>query len=85
MAKARELFKQGIVAYMKGDYAAARQHFEQAQALVPRPQVLFNLVRVAEKQGDRKAACNFFTALMSSKLDARMKQTAATLAHVCRP
>ncbi len=57
--RAKEAFTIGMEAYRKGDYAAARRHFEAAYALEPRDPMLFNLAQAALRQGDMAAACRY--------------------------
>ena len=57
--RAKAAFTIGMEAYRKGDYAAARRHFEAAYALEPRDPMLFNLAQAALRQGDMAAACRY--------------------------
>jgi tetratricopeptide (TPR) repeat protein len=51
-----ELTKQAAEAYRSGDYAGAVELFEQAYALNPVPNLLYNIGRAEEKRGDFPAA-----------------------------
>jgi tetratricopeptide (TPR) repeat protein len=48
--KAREYFQAGAQAYAVGEYAAAVQAFEQANALAPRPALLFSIAQAERRQ-----------------------------------
>ncbi len=63
MRDAREEFQLGFEAFQKGDYALARQHFEKSYRLSGKAALLFNLVRAAEKGGDRVGACSYYRRL----------------------
>jgi hypothetical protein len=58
--RAKRAFREGATAFAQGDYATARKHFENAYNLEPRDQVLYNIAMCAEKQGDRKYACQVY-------------------------
>ena len=47
--KARDYFRAGAQAYAVGEYAAAVQAFEQANALAPRPAVLFSIAQAERR------------------------------------
>jgi hypothetical protein len=49
VARARTLFNAGAQAYANGSYANAARSFEQAQALAPRPQLLFSLAQAERR------------------------------------
>lgn len=50
VAKAREYFRAGAQAYSVGAYDVAIQAFEQANALAPRPAVLFSIAQAERRQ-----------------------------------
>jgi len=53
---ARQLAQDGRELYWKGEYAAAIRAFESAYALVPDPNLLFNISAAHEKLGDYDSA-----------------------------
>jgi hypothetical protein len=59
-ARARELFKEGLELFEKGDYAAACVKFEECEALAPMPQVRFNLATCWEKIDRTASAWSLF-------------------------
>ncbi len=81
LASARALFRQGVMAYSKGDYATARGHFESAYGLAPAPGLLFNLARAAQKQGDQRAACKYFRKWVATASPARKASVRASFAQ----
>ncbi len=63
LAAARLHYMSGAKAYDNGDYVAAQRHFELPYDLSDKPLLLFNLVKTAERSGDRAAACDYYRAL----------------------
>jgi len=61
---ARSLFQIGVAAFQMGRYEDARDAFEAAHQLVPKPQVLYNLAMVEMKLGHVKEACQHLEAWM---------------------
>lgn len=62
LAKARDLFRNGVEAYTQGRWQEARDAFEAAYAIAPKAPVLYNLARVEQKLGNAKAACEHLEA-----------------------
>ena len=60
LSAARELFKQGVVAYTNQDYREAKRLFEAAYALVPQNQILFNIASAEMRMGQTSLACAHF-------------------------
>jgi len=58
--RAKLAFREGAVAFAQGDYVTARKYFEEAYNLEPRDLVLYNIAVCADKQGDRKYACQYY-------------------------
>jgi len=58
--RAKRAFHEGATAFAQGDYAKARKHFEDAYNLEPRDPILYNMAVCAEKQGDRRYACQYY-------------------------
>lgn len=54
---ARNLFQVGVAAFQVGRYEDARNAFEAAYGLFPKPQVLYNLAMAEMKLGHVKEAC----------------------------
>lgn len=63
LVEARGAFREGLEAYEGGDFARAQERFERAYDLSQKAVLLFNLVRAAERAGDREAACRFYREL----------------------
>jgi TolA-binding protein len=63
MEQARAEFKRGMEAYQTGDYGTARIHFDNAYRISHKAQLLYNLIQVANKQGDHAGACNYYREL----------------------
>lgn len=55
-ARARLLFTEGMGAFERADFDAARERFEDAFLLDPRPVLLYNLARASEEAGDAEHA-----------------------------
>ena len=51
MQAARVHLNTGKAAYKSGEYAVARKEYEQAYAILPLPEYLRNLAKIADKQG----------------------------------
>lgn len=58
--RAKRAFHEGATAFAQGDYVKARKHFEDAYNLEPRDAILYNIAVCAERQGDRKYACQYY-------------------------
>ena len=56
---AREQFRVGVEAYRHGKYAEARDAFEAAYDVAPKPQVLYNLAMAERKLGNEAKACEY--------------------------
>ena len=56
---------QGVSAYSEGRYEDSRDALEAAYALVPKPQILYNLAMVEEKLGNTAAACKHLESIRS--------------------
>ncbi len=54
VAKAKDLFERGRVAFEKSDYQAAVEHFRTGYGLVARPLFLFNTAQALRKWGERQ-------------------------------
>jgi tetratricopeptide (TPR) repeat protein len=67
---ARKHYERGVVLYDAGNYAAARAAFEEAYRLSRLPDLLFNLGRVCEKQGDAQAAADYLGRFLQARPDA---------------
>jgi hypothetical protein len=57
LEQARELFRQGVVRYSAGSYAAARDAFLAAYRRSPHPKVLYNAANAAYHANDLHGAC----------------------------
>ena len=81
LQKARELFMQGVSAYSEGRYEDSRDALEAAYALVPKPQILYNLAMVEEKLGNTAAACKHLESYVrdGSPPTSRLQQVSAQL------
>jgi hypothetical protein len=69
MAKARDLFRDGVQLFASGDYAGALSKFQAAYAVVPHPAVLYNIATCEERLGrdqDALAAYQQYLAAMPS-------------------
>jgi hypothetical protein len=56
LARARDHFAAGQTAFRLGDFPRALHEFSAAEALVPRPELRFNMSRCREHMGDRRLA-----------------------------
>lgn len=63
-ARAKLLFDDGMSAFETGDYASARERFEDAYLLDPSPVLLYNLARAAEEAGDAEHALLCYRSLL---------------------
>jgi hypothetical protein len=77
--RAKRAFREGATAFAQGDYATARKHFEDAYALEPRDQVLYNIAVCAEKQGDRKYACQIYRKWRATTVGSTSSHSIASL------
>jgi hypothetical protein len=59
-ARAVQLNEAGSELYATGDYAAALQAFQRAYALVPEPNLLFNIAGCQERLGQRTQAIEYY-------------------------
>ncbi len=57
-AKAGKIFRKGMRAFRRHDYAAAAKDFEDAYAIAPHPAALFNAADAHEKAGELTRAAN---------------------------
>jgi tetratricopeptide (TPR) repeat protein len=60
VARARELFAEGLAAYEAGNLTVAAAKLDEAYALVPTPELAFNVARVYERIGDAPKAIAHF-------------------------
>jgi tetratricopeptide (TPR) repeat protein len=76
--QARQLFSEAVQLFEAGNYAAAVVKFEAAYQLAPLPQLLFNIARALEQQGDVAAACQVYrSASTDPTSDDRLRAEAA--------
>ncbi|HEX5661369.1 MAG TPA: tetratricopeptide repeat protein [Polyangiales bacterium] len=69
-AAAREEFEAGRVAYDHGSFTDALAHFERAYALQPKPELLYNVGRAADSDGQPTRATEAYEAYLASEPDA---------------
>lgn len=74
---ARAHYDQGETFFKAKNYEAARVEFEAAYRLFPAPDLLFNLAKVAEKQGRTKEAIEFLERYKRAKQDAAATEASA--------
>lgn len=60
LMQAKQLFAEGVHAFQAGEAKKARLLFEQAYAIAPLPQVLFNMGQAARSEGNLTLACETF-------------------------
>jgi tetratricopeptide (TPR) repeat protein len=60
VTRARALFGEGLAAYEAGDLTTAAARLDEAYALVPTPELAFNVARVYERIGDAPKAIAHF-------------------------
>jgi tetratricopeptide (TPR) repeat protein len=60
LARAQELFTQGVAAYQAGRFDEAARLLREADRLVPTPELAFNLARVYERMGEAPEAIRHF-------------------------
>lgn len=65
--EARNLYEAGRSAFMAGDFAGARRHFEMAHALDEAPVLLFNMARCSEELGDADGAVDAYYAYLEAE------------------
>lgn len=65
--EARNLYEAGRAAFMAGDFAGARRHFEMAHALDEAPVLLFNMARCSEELGDADGAVDAYYAYLEAE------------------
>jgi hypothetical protein len=68
-AAARDLFKQGVEAYARGDYDAALDRFRRADALVHAPTIAINIARCLHALGRDRDAVDVLTPLAACSTD----------------
>lgn len=66
VAAARIHYARGVRAYEIDDLTSARTEFTEAYRLSPRPALLYNLARVALRQGDRVAAAEYLSGYLAT-------------------
>lgn len=69
-AQAREAFEAGREAYEHGQFAEALAHFEHAYALSARPQLLFNIGRAADSDGQAERAITAYSSYLEASSEA---------------
>lgn len=67
---AREQFEAGRTAYDHGSFSEALAHFERAYALQPRPELLYNVGRAADSDGQAQRAIAAYEAYLENEPDA---------------
>ena len=65
-AAARDEFGAGRQAYYEGSFTAALAHFERAYALSPRPELLYNIGRAADADGQAARAMSAYEAYLKA-------------------
>lgn len=65
-AEARRAFESGRDAYERGDFTQALRDFEQAQELRPSPELLYNVGRAADSDGQASRAVAAYSAYLAS-------------------
>jgi tetratricopeptide (TPR) repeat protein len=65
-AAARSAFEAGRAAYGRGAFAEALAHFEQAHALSPKPELLYNIGRAADSDGQNARAISAYAAYLDA-------------------
>jgi tetratricopeptide (TPR) repeat protein len=74
-ARARACFDAAQAAYLAGQLDEARRGFECAYAVLPSPELLWNLARVCERMGDVEAGVRYFREyLQSAQVSAKEKK-----------
>src|SRR5262249_41975591 len=68
--QARSDFERGSALYRAGDFRAALEAFEAAQARAPAPQNLFNIARCQERLGQLADAVDSYSAYLAAAPDA---------------
>jgi tetratricopeptide (TPR) repeat protein len=63
---ARAAFEQGRAAYERGAFGEALAHFERAQALSPRAELLYNIARSADSDGQTARAMSAYSAYLEA-------------------
>jgi hypothetical protein len=84
--QARQLFRDGVIAYDKKEYVAALAAFEKAYKMKPHPIVLLNLAQSELMAGQLAAACLHFKTWKEGAVDpspAVSKQVAEGLKAAC--
>lgn len=69
-SQARERFREGVAAYDRGEYEAARASFLQAFAIEPHPSVMLNLGWSCLRAGRRDEAATWFRRYLDEAKDA---------------
>jgi tetratricopeptide (TPR) repeat protein len=73
--RARECFNAAQAAYLAGKLDEARHGFECAYALMPSPELVWNLARVCERMGDVEAGVHYFREyLLHAKVSAKERK-----------
>lgn len=65
-AAARDAFAAGRTAYERGDFDSALEHYEHALALSKRPELLFNIGRAADSDGQARRALVAYEGYLSA-------------------
>jgi tetratricopeptide (TPR) repeat protein len=63
---ARAAFEQGRAAYERGAFGEALAHFERAQARSPRAELLYNIARSADSDGQTARALSAYSAYLEA-------------------
>lgn len=63
--RAKQLFREGTLAFQRGDFGAAIAAFTEADRLVPMAALMFNIARVRERMGDLGGARNGYAAALA--------------------
>jgi hypothetical protein len=85
-SRARQLFMDGVEAYSQGNYAKARDRFQEAYDLVPEQPLLFNLASAELRMGEVVAACGHFRDYVSrgDPADPRVQQVQSQVTQRCK-
>jgi tetratricopeptide (TPR) repeat protein len=67
---ARQEFEAGRDAYDRGSFTSALAHFERAHALQPRPELLYNVGRAADSDGQASRAIEAYASYLESNPNA---------------